>query len=77
MEFHSTPEVDEYNTLGIPKTMKETEKYIEPLVKARCKMPRESYTWNVFLKGSNTFIGTAGLSLSNDKFKLGEIYFKL
>ena len=30
-----------------------------------------------FDKESGTFIGMAGLTLSNDKFRLGEIYYKL
>ena len=29
------------------------------------------------MKESGTFVGLAGLSLSYDKFKLGEIYYKL
>ena len=75
--LHSIPEVDEYNTLGIPKTIEETEKLIKPIIQNRFKTPRDSYTWKICLKGSNQFIGLAGFSLSNDKFKLGEIYYKL
>lgn len=75
--LHSVPEVDQYNTLGMPKTIKETEKLIKPLIKAKYKTPRESYTWKICLKESNHFIGLAGFTLSNDKFKLGEIYYKL
>ncbi len=75
--LHSIPEVDEFNTLGIPKTIKETEKLIEPILQKRFKIPRDSYTWKICLKGSNQFIGLAGFTLSNDKFKLGEIYYKL
>ncbi len=29
------------------------------------------------MKESNQFIGLAGFTLSNDKFRLGEIYYKL
>jgi ribosomal-protein-alanine N-acetyltransferase len=75
--LHSIPEVDEYNTLGIPKTIKDTEIIIESWIKARFVTPRKSYTWKVCLKDSNQFIGLAGFTLSNDKFKLGEIYYKL
>lgn len=76
-QLHSIPEVDEFNTLGIPKTMSETGKIILPLIEARLKYPRSSYTWKIILKETNQFIGLAGLTLSNDKFKLGEIYYKL
>ena len=75
--LHSIPEVDEFNTLGIPKTLEETEKLIKPIILSRFKNPRGSYTWKICLKDSNHFIGLAGFTLSNDKFKLGEIYYKL
>jgi [ribosomal protein S5]-alanine N-acetyltransferase len=76
-QLHSIPEVDEFNTLGIPKTIKDTEKIIIPIIEARLKIPRTSYAWKIILKETNAFIGLAGFSLSNDKFKLGEIYYKL
>ena len=76
-ELHSIPEVDEFNTLGIPKTIDETEKWIKPIIQSRFKTPRDSYTWKICLKDTNKFIGLAGYTLSNDKFKLGEIYYKL
>lgn len=75
--LHSVPEVDEYNTLGIPTSMNETKKIIEQQTKEKLKTPRESITWKICLKDTSEFIGLAGLTLSNDKFKLGEIYYKL
>ncbi|NQU51502.1 MAG: GNAT family N-acetyltransferase [Bacteroidetes bacterium] len=76
-QLHSIPEVDEFNTLGIPKTIKDTENIIMPLFEAKQKIPRNSYTWKIILKETDTFIGLAGFFLSNDKFRLGEIYYKL
>lgn len=76
-QLHSIPEVDEFNTLGIPKTIKDTEKIIRSGIEAQLKKPRDSYTWKVITKETGKFIGLAGFSLSNDKFKLGEIYYKL
>ena len=75
--LHSIPEVDEFNTLGLPKDIGETLKNIEPLIEAQSKSPRSSYTWKIILKASGKFIGIAGMFLSNDKFRLGEIYYKL
>lgn len=75
--LHSIPAVDEFNTLGIPKSIYETKKIILPLIEARIKKPRDSYTLKINVKESNQFIGIAGLTLSNDKFKRGEIYYKL
>jgi RimJ/RimL family protein N-acetyltransferase len=76
-QLESIPEVDEYNTLGIPETIQDTEKLILPIIEGRSKTPRNSYTWKVVLKATNEFIGLAGFSLSNDKYRLGEIYYKL
>jgi len=75
--LHSIPEVDEFNTLGIPNTLEETVKLIKPIIQKRFNTPRDSYTWKICLKDSNQFIGLSGFTLSNDKFKLGEIYYKL
>jgi [ribosomal protein S5]-alanine N-acetyltransferase len=76
-QLHTIPEVDEFNTLGIPETIKDTEKIMMPLIEAKQKIPRNSYAWKIILKETDTFIGLAGFSLSNDKYKLGEIYYKL
>jgi len=75
--LESIPEVDEFNTLGIPGKISDTEKMILQVIEGRSKKPRDSYTWKVVLKETNQFIGLAGFSLSNDKFRLGEIYYKL
>ncbi|WP_319501063.1 GNAT family protein [uncultured Draconibacterium sp.] len=75
--LHSIPEVDEYNTLGIPKSIKDTEQFLQQQLEAKSKTPRSSYMWKVVLRETGAFIGVAGFSLSNNKFKLGEIYYKL
>jgi len=75
--LHSFPEVDEFNTVGLPKNTEDTKEVIRPSIEAKNEEPRKSYTWKIILKEPEVFIGLAGLTLSNDKFKLGEIYFKL
>ena len=75
--LHSFPEVDEFNTLGVPKDLEETKEYLAPLVQAQQSEPRKVYFWKVLLKPSDEFIGIAGYSLSADKFNRGEIYYKL
>ncbi len=75
--LHSFPGVDEFNTIGIPKNTEETKELIRPMIEGQTKAPRKSYTWKIVLKDLNDFIGIAGINLSNDKFKLGEIYFKI
>lgn len=75
--LHSVPEVDRYNTLGIPKEMDETREVIRPDIEAKVKDPQSRYTWRIILLQTGDFIGLAGMTLSNDKFRLGEIYYKL
>lgn len=75
--LHSIPEVDEFNTLGLPKSIEETREIIRPVIDAGNDQPRKSYAWKIVLIKTDTFIGMAGLTLSNDKFRLGEIYYKL
>ena len=75
--LHSFPEVDEFNTLGIPKDTEVTKEIIRPIIESQNNELRKSITWKVALKDSKKFIGLAGMSLSLDKFKLGEIYYKL
>ncbi|MGQ8335213.1 GNAT family N-acetyltransferase [Sunxiuqinia sp. A32] len=75
--LNSQPEVDEFNTLGLPENMDETRKLIGPAIEEQSKENRKSYTWKIVNKDSNEFIGMAGMFLSRDKFRLGEIYYKL
>jgi ribosomal-protein-alanine N-acetyltransferase len=75
--LHSIPVVDEFNTLGIPETIEETERLMMPIIEAQHHVPRDKYTWKILLKETRQFIGLAGFSLSNDKYRLGEIYYKL
>jgi ribosomal-protein-alanine N-acetyltransferase len=75
--LHSIPEVDKYNTLGIPKNIEETKEVIRPIIEDQKLEIRKLYLWKVLRKDSREFIGIAGMNLSLNKFKLGEIYFKL
>ena len=75
--LHSIFEVDEFNTVGLPKNIEETRQNIKPFVEAGKNSPQSRYTWSVKLEDTNEFIGLAGISLSNDKFKIGEIFYKL
>lgn len=76
-KLHSIPEVDRYNTLGIPENLEETRKLVEPVIAAQGNTPRKDYTFKIRLKESEEDIGLAGITLSLDRFRLGEIYFKL
>jgi len=75
--LNSFPEVDEYNTLGIPKSIEETAEIIRQQIEEQVKRPQKSYTWKICLKDSGEYIGLAGMKLSLDMFKLGDISYKL
>lgn len=76
-ELYSYPEVDEYNTLGIPKNLDATKEIIKPFIEDQTTIPRKSYHWKIVVKDTNEFIGLCGLIPSNDLYKLGELYYKL
>jgi len=75
--LHSVPEVDEYNTLGIPEDIEETRELMHKDMEAKTVDPQPRYTWMIRIKHSLDFIGLACMTLSNDKYRLGEIYYKL
>ena len=76
-QLHSIPEVDEFNTLGIPKDEMATQNIIKPNIEDQHKTKRSRFCWKIILKESNQSIGLAGFFLSNDKFKMGDFYYKL
>jgi len=76
-ELHSCPEVDEFNTLGLPVDIEETREVIRPLIEDQPNSPRKTLAWKIETKEMREFVGLAGMNLSNNKFRLGEIYYKL
>ena len=75
--IHSIAEVDEYNTLGLPNNIEETKKLIIPAIEDQSNKVRKQFAWIVSLKKTNEIIGLCGMFLTADKFKMGEIYYKL
>jgi len=75
--LHSIAEVDEFNTLGLPKDEEETKDIISPVVENQKEEVRRLYMWKIIGKEAGSFLGVAGMTLSADRFRLGEIYYKL
>jgi RimJ/RimL family protein N-acetyltransferase len=75
--LQSLPEVDRYNTLGIPKSIEDTKNVLRPYIEDQSNITRKQYCWAILLKLDNVFIGIAGMLLSADRFKMGEIYYNL
>ena len=75
--LHSIPEVDEFNTLGLPKNIAETREVIRPIIEEPRLGKRHHLSWKIVIKASLEFIGLAGMVLSAEKYRQGEIYYKL
>lgn len=75
--LHSFPEVDEFNTLGIPNDISQTNAALQPYLEAQQAKPRKLYGWKIEITTTHEFVGMAGMTLSLDKFKSGEIFYKL
>ena len=75
--LNSCPEVDEFNTLGIPKNEEETLQHLQRFIQALKVVPRASYNWKIVDRKTGDFIGAAGMNVSNNRFKLGEIYYNI
>ncbi|MFA9390070.1 MAG: GNAT family N-acetyltransferase [Prolixibacteraceae bacterium] len=75
--LNSCPEVDEFNTLGIPSNIEETKVHLEGYIQAQKANPRVSFNWKIIDRQNNTFVGAAGINLSNNRFKLGIMYYNI
>ena len=74
-KIHSIPEVDEFNTLGLPKDLNETKELIQSAIEDQSNKVRKQFAWIVGLKGSGNIIGLCGMFLTADKFKMGQFRF--
>ena len=75
--LHSLPETDEFNALGIPQSIKETKSIIEPWVSENKLSKIKNYTFAIETKSDEKFIGLFGLKLGNEKYKRGEVWYKI
>ena len=76
-KLHSLPETDEYNTLGIPKSVEETKSIIEPWITENEKENIRNYTFAIESNLNNDFIGLFGLKRGHKKYKRGEVWYKI
>lgn len=75
--LHSYPEVDEFNTIGIPGSIEVTREIIRTPIEDQASRDRKLFGWSIFIKSDERFIGEAGMHLTADRFKIGEIYYNL
>lgn len=75
--LHSLPETDEFNTLGIPKSIDETKAIMEDWVSDNQKQEVKNYTFAIARITTNQFIGLIALKLGNKQLRTGEVWYKL
>ena len=75
--LHSLPETDEFNALGIPESISVTEQIITPWIAENNLKHIKNYTFAITSKEDEQFIGLFGFKIGNEKYKRGEVWFKL
>jgi RimJ/RimL family protein N-acetyltransferase len=75
--LESSPEVDEFNTLGIPDDKNVTREHLRPFIRDQKAKVRKKYCWTIRFQATRKFIGLAGMTLTADRFKMGEIWYNL
>mgnify|MGYP000327252877 CR=1 FL=1 len=75
--LHSLPETDEYNTLGIPKSIEETKSIIESWIAENEVDTIRNYTFAIESNLDNNFIGLFGLKLGTEKYNRAEVWYKI
>lgn len=75
--LNSLPEVDEYNTLGIPSTIEVTEKFASEIILAQTGEPPVRYVFVIKNKSTLNSIGLCGLIMGKPNYRNAEIWYKL
>ncbi|MEQ9439117.1 MAG: GNAT family N-acetyltransferase [Cyclobacteriaceae bacterium] len=75
--LHSLPETDQYNTLGIPKNKAVTQSIVQHWLNQLQAVPRRHFTWTITDKSDQTFIGLIALHVGEERFRRGEVWYKL
>lgn len=76
-DLHSIPEVDEYNTLGIPKDLAETKAVLATWLAKQEGPEITQYTFAIELKEEETaMLGLIALSHLNPKYRRAEVWYK-
>jgi len=74
-DLHSQRETDEFNTLGIPRSINETETVFLDWIKESNN--RSLWVFAIELTQGNAFVGLIGLKCGRPKFRQAEVWFKI
>ena len=76
-ELHSFTETDRFNTLGIPNDFEETLQLVQQWLKLQREEVRKSYIFCLKEKERQAFAGLAAINLGKQKYRIGEIWYKI
>ncbi len=75
--LHSLPEVDRFNTLGIPGSTAATRSLIHQWMEMQEAEPPTAYTFCIHHIETKEFIGLIGLKIGKPNYRLAELWYKL
>jgi ribosomal-protein-alanine N-acetyltransferase len=74
-QLHLHKEVEEYNTIGIPRHTGDTLEVLLSAIEDQQMSIRSHYGWIITTRESEEFVGEAGMHLSGDSFRSCDIYY--
>ena len=75
--LHCNPEVERFNTIGIPTDHDATREIIRPAIADQSNKLRSSYSWSIRLKSNDKFIGEAGMSVMHNRYQMATIHYHI
>jgi len=76
-QLHSMKEVDEFNTIGIPRHTGDTLEVLLISIEDQQMAVRNHFGWTVWTQAEGKFVGEAGMHLSGDRFLSADLYYSL
>lgn len=73
--LNSYEQVAAFNTIGIPKSLAETEKLVHPVIMDQIHERRKLLGWVIRSRKSAEFIGQLGMHLAAPRFRMAEIHY--
>lgn len=75
-DLNSLPEIDKYNTLGIPESIDQTRELIIPWIDSQNDEPRKKFVF--FIENlSGKFVGLIGVNMGKPGYQSAEIWYKI
>jgi ribosomal-protein-alanine N-acetyltransferase len=78
-KFHELiiiPEVDKFNTMGIPESIEVTRQLLDEAIKEQNKKKVNKLTYSAKLKDTEDFIGVCGIIKSSEKYAKAKLWMK-